>query len=116
MTYVTSAKTEAIIGDGQKVVGLEYTDRQSNLKRTVLLDGVFIQIGLIPNSAFLKNTAVALTKFGEIVIDEKNRTNVRNIYAAGDVTTTPYKQIIISMGEGAKAALSAFEDRMKAPI
>jgi alkyl hydroperoxide reductase subunit F len=116
VSFVTSAKTEAIIGDGTKVVGLEFTDRNSHLKKTVLLDGVFIQIGLLPNSGFLKKTNVALTKFGEIIIDEKNRTSVPNIYAAGDVTTTPYKQIIISMGEGAKAALAAFEDRMKAPI
>ena len=75
------------------------------------LNGVFVQIGLVPNSSFLKDT-VELTKFGEIVVDNKGRTSVPGIYAAGDVTTTPYKQIIIAMGEGAKAALAAFEDRM----
>jgi alkyl hydroperoxide reductase subunit F len=70
-----------------------------------------VQIGLVPNSQFLKGT-VNLTKYGEIIVDEKGRTSVPGIYAAGDVTTTPYKQIVIAMGEGAKAALAAFEDRM----
>jgi alkyl hydroperoxide reductase subunit F len=75
------------------------------------LDGVFVQIGLLPNSGFIKDL-VETTKFGEIIVDNKGRTSVKGIYAAGDVTTTPYKQIIIAMGEGAKAALAAFEDRM----
>lgn len=108
---VTSAKTEKILGDGQKVTALEYLDRQSQRSEQLSLDGVFVQIGLVPNSAFLKET-VNLTKFGEIITDEKGRTSEPGIYAAGDVTTTPYKQIIIAMGEGAKAALAAFEDRM----
>jgi alkyl hydroperoxide reductase subunit F len=70
-----------------------------------------VQIGLLPNSGFLKGV-VDLTQFGEIIVDNKGRTSVKGIYAAGDVTTVPYKQIIIAMGEGAKAALAAFEDRM----
>lgn len=108
---ITNAKSEEIVGDGHKVTGLVYTDRASSERRQIGLEGIFIQIGLIPNSQFLKGV-VDLSKFGEVVIDEKCRTSVKGIYAAGDVTTTPFKQIIIAMGEGAKAALSAFEDRM----
>lgn len=109
---VVNAKTSQIVGDGQKVMGLTYEDRAAqNQKREEQLDGVFVQIGLIPNSQFLKGV-VELTNFGEVKIDEKCRTSKKGIYAAGDVTTTPYKQIIIAMGEGAKAALAAFEDRM----
>lgn len=77
------------------------------------LDGVFVQIGLLPNSTFVKGY-LETSSFGEIVVDGKGRTSVPGIYAAGDVTTTPYKQIVIAMGEGAKAALTAFEDRMYA--
>lgn len=111
VAIVTNAKTQSIQGDGQKVNSLIYEDRQTHNAVTVDLDGVFVQIGLVPNSAFLKDT-VELTKFGEIVVDNKGRTSTPGIYAAGDVTTTPYKQIIIAMGEGAKVALAAFEDRM----
>ena len=109
---ITNAKTTTILGDGKRMNGLKYQDRTSDQEITLPLEGVFIQIGLLPNTQFLKET-LALNKMGEIVIDEKNRTSEKGIYAAGDVTTIPYKQIIISMGEGAKAALSAFEDRMK---
>jgi len=115
VSVVTSAKTERVLGDGQKVHGLEYFDRKGERLEKVDLDGVFIQIGLVPNSQFLKDV-VELTKFGEVVVDGKGRTSVPGIYAAGDVTTTPYKQIIIAMGEGAKAALAAFEDRMYAHV
>ncbi len=114
VSIVTSAKTQAIVGDGQKVVSLSYQDRKSEKSIQVDLDGVFVQIGLVPNTAFLRDT-VELSKFGEIVVDGKGRTSVQGIYAAGDATTTPYKQIIIAMGEGAKAALAAFEDRMLKP-
>lgn len=111
VSIITNAKTQNIVGDGQKVTALEYEDRTTQKIEKVTLDGVFVQIGLVPNSGFLKDT-VELTKFGEIVVDNKGRTSAPGIYAAGDVTTTPYKQIIIAMGEGAKAALAAFEDRM----
>lgn len=113
VTILTHAKTQRILGDGSKVNALEYLDRQTDKTEKIDLDGVFIQIGLVPNSQFLKGT-VELTSFGEIITDEKGRTSASGIYAAGDVTTTPYKQIIIAMGEGAKAALAAFEDRMYA--
>jgi alkyl hydroperoxide reductase subunit F len=111
VSIVTSAKTDKIVGDGQKVTSLEYVNRQNNERVTVDLDGIFVQIGLLPNSGFVKEI-VETTKFGEIVVDNKGRTSEKGIYAAGDVTTVPYKQIIIAMGEGAKAALAAFEDQM----
>ncbi len=112
---ITMAQTTELKGNGQKIHALEYTDRNSSEKKTFDVDGVFIQIGLLPNSEFLKGT-LELSKFGEIIVDEKGRTSVPGIYAAGDVTTTPYKQIIIAMGEGAKAALAAFEDRMRGEL
>ncbi len=110
-SIVTSAKTNLIEGDGQKVTALHYLDRKTDQPKKQELDGVFVQIGLLPNSAFVKEF-VETTPFGEIVVDPKGRTSVPGVYAAGDVTTTPYKQIVIAMGEGAKAALAAFEDRM----
>ena len=111
VSIVTEARTSQVIGDGTKVVSLEYEDRKTKTMMKVDLDGIFVQIGLLPNSGFIKDI-VETTKFGEIIVDVKGRTNVKGIYAAGDVTTVPYKQIIIAMGEGAKAALAAFEDQM----
>lgn len=108
ISYHTHVKTETILGNKEKVVALEYIERATNQKKQLELDGVFVQIGLSPNSQFIKDR-VALTKQGEIIIDHKGQTNDPAIFAAGDVTTVPYKQIIISMGEGAKAALAAFE-------
>ncbi len=110
---ITGAKTQKVNGDGTKVTSLEYVERQTDKVVTLPIDGIFVQIGLVPNSAFLKDT-VALNRYGEVEIDEKGRTSEPGIYAAGDVTTVPYKQIVIAMGEGAKAALAAFEDRMYA--
>jgi alkyl hydroperoxide reductase subunit F len=111
VTIVTEARTSTVLGDGQKVIGLEYENRQNGQMMKIDLDGIFVQIGLLPNSGFVKEI-VETTKFGEIVIDNKGRTSAQGIYAAGDVTTVPYKQIVIAMGEGAKAALAAFEDQM----
>lgn len=110
---VKSAKTTRVVGDGAKVTALAYEDRASGTQRELALDGVFVQIGLVPNSALVEGL-VALNRYGEILVDERGRTNVPGIYAAGDVTTVPFKQIVIAMGEGAKVALAAFEDRMKA--
>lgn len=110
---ITSARSHSVVGDGKKVTGLQYEDRKDGEIKTINLQGIFIQIGLIPNSAFLKDT-IELTPHGEIKVDSKGRTSEPGIYAAGDVTTTPFKQIIIAMGEGAKAALSAFEDSLRA--
>ncbi|MDO9181017.1 MAG: FAD-dependent oxidoreductase, partial [Bacteriovorax sp.] len=114
VSIITEARTSQVIGDGQKVISLEYENRKTKEIVKIDLDGIFVQIGLLPNSAFIKDI-VETTKFGEIVIDNKGRTSAKGIYAAGDVTTVPYKQIIIAMGEGAKAALAAFEDQMLAP-
>lgn len=110
-SIVMNAKTTELVGDGSKIVGFKYVDRVSNQEKQFAVDGVFIQIGLIPISGFVKET-VETTKFGEIIVDGKGHTNIPGIYAAGDVTTAPYKQIVIAMGEGAKVALAAFEDRM----
>lgn len=110
---ITNAKTEKVVGDGNKVIAIEYQNRLTEQTEKVDLDGIFVQIGLLPNSGFVKDL-VETTKFGEIVIDNKGRTSAKGIYAAGDVTTVPYKQIVIAMGEGAKAALASFEDQMLA--
>lgn len=110
---ITQAKTEKILGDGQKVYAMRYVDRVSGTSHELPLDGVFVQIGLSPNSASFKDL-LQTNRHGEIIVDQHGRTSVSGIYAAGDVTTTPYKQIVIAMGEGAKVALSAFEDRMRA--
>jgi len=108
VTIHVNAQTTAITGDGSKVNGLSFKDRVSGVEQNVALEGVFVQIGLVPNTEFLKGT-VELSKFGEIVVDAKGHTNVPGVFAAGDCTTVPYKQIVIAAGEGAKAALSAFD-------
>lgn len=108
VTIHTNAQTTEITGADGKVNGLKYKNRADGTENTVPLAGVFVQIGLVPNTEFLKGT-VELSKFGEIVVDSKGQTNVPGVFAAGDCTTVPYKQIIIAAGEGAKAALSAFD-------
>ncbi|MCB1982060.1 MAG: FAD-dependent oxidoreductase, partial [Rhodoferax sp.] len=97
-----------IRGDGSKVTGLTYKDRASGTEHQVELAGVFVQIGLVPNTDFLKGT-LELSRYGEVIVDERCATSVPGIFAAGDATTVPYKQIVIAAGEGAKAALSAFD-------
>jgi NADH-dependent peroxiredoxin subunit F len=113
VTVVNNARTTEVVGNGQTVTALRYMDRTTERIEEVALDGVFVQIGLVPNSALVKEL-VATNRMGEIVIDERCRTNKPGIYAAGDVSSVPFKQIVIAMGEGAKAALTAFEDRMRA--
>jgi alkyl hydroperoxide reductase subunit F len=108
VTIITSAQTTEVTGDGIKMNGLTYTDRETGENKHLVLDAVFVQIGLLPNSDWLKDT-LNLSKFGEIEINNHNATSLVGVFAAGDVTTTPYKQIIIAMGEGAKAALGAFD-------
>jgi alkyl hydroperoxide reductase subunit F len=108
VTVIKSAQTTEVTGDGQKVNGLVYKDRVSGEEKRVELEGIFVQIGLLPNTDWLKET-VELSKFGEIVIDAKGHTSVPGVFAAGDCTTVPYKQIIIAMGAGATASLSAFD-------
>lgn len=109
---VLNSETVKIVGDGKKVDSLQVKDMASGAERTVELDGVFVQIGLVPNSEAFKGL-VPINRAGEIEVDAACRTSAQGVYAAGDVTSVPYKQIVVAMGEGAKAALSAFEDRIK---
>ena len=109
---IKNAQVERVVSNQGKVTGLDYLDRNTTNQNTVELDGIFVQIGLVPNSQFLVNV-VELTSHGEIVVNENGETSEKGIYACGDVTTVPYKQIIISMGEGAKTALSVADYLMK---
>jgi alkyl hydroperoxide reductase subunit F len=108
VTVHTNAKTTEIAGDGQRVDALLFEDRATGETHRVALAGVFVQIGLVPNTEFLKG-AMELNRFGEIVVDAKGATSMPGVFAAGDATTVPYKQIVIAAGDGAKAALSAFD-------
>ncbi len=108
VSVIVSAQTTEVTGDGQKMDGLLYTDRNTGSSHRVDVAGVFVQIGLVPNTDWLKGT-VALSPRGEIVVSERGETNVPGVFAAGDCTTVPYKQIVIAMGDGAKAALGAFD-------
>ena len=108
VTVITNGQTTEVLGDGQRVTGLVYKDRVSGDPLNVELEGIFVQIGLLPNTEWLKG-AVALSPRGEIEVDSHGRTSVPGVFAAGDATTTPFKQIVIAMGEGSKAALSAFD-------
>jgi alkyl hydroperoxide reductase subunit F len=111
----TQAQTTEITGADGKVDGLDYTDRASGASRHVELEGVFVQIGLVPNAEWLKGT-LELSRFGEIVVDARGQTSLPGVFAAGDVTTVPFKQIIIATGDGAKAALGAFDHLMRAAV
>ena len=114
VTVLTNAQTTEVTGT-DKVNGLVYKDRVSGESKRIDLEGIFVQIGLLPNTDFLKGT-VELSKFGEIVVDAKGQTSVPGVFAAGDCTTVPYKQIIIAMGEGAKASLSAFDHLIRTSV
>jgi len=105
---ICQAQTTEITGAGGKVNGLTYTDRATGASRHIELAGVFVQIGLVPNTDWLKDT-VNLSKYGEIEVDNHNMTSMPGVFAAGDVTTIPYKQIVIAVGDGARAALGAFD-------
>ena len=105
---ILNAQTTEVLGDGSRVNGLLYKDRTTDEIKQVALEGIFVQIGLLPNTDWLKGT-VNLSRFGEIEVDARNHTNVPGVFAAGDCTTVPYKQIVIAAGEGSKAALSAFD-------
>ncbi len=115
VTILKMAQTTEVKGDGQKVTGLVYKDRTSEALHEVQLEGIFVQIGLLPNSDWLKGT-VELSRFGEIIVDAKGQTNIPGVFAAGDVTTVPYKQIVIAVGEGAKASLSAFDHLIRTSV
>ncbi|WP_020192832.1 alkyl hydroperoxide reductase subunit F [Pseudomonas putida] len=108
VNVITSALTTEVLGNGEKVTGLRYKDRTSDEQHEVALEGIFVQIGLLPNTDWLKGT-VELSPRGEIIVDAKGQTSIPGVFAAGDVTTVPYKQIVIAVGEGAKASLAAFD-------
>jgi alkyl hydroperoxide reductase subunit F len=107
-----SARTTEVLGDGQKVTGLVYENRIAGQRHTLDLDGIFVQIGLLPNTEWLKGS-VDLSSRGEIIVDQHGQTSVPGVFAAGDCTTVPYKQIVIALGEGAKASLAAFDHLMR---
>ncbi len=115
VTIHTNAQTTEITGADGKVNGLKYKDRATNVEHLVPLEGVFVQIGLVPNTEWLKGT-VELSKFGEVIVDSHGRTNLPGVFAAGDCTTVPFKQIVIAAGDGSKAALSAFDHLIRMPV
>ena len=115
ITVIKSALTKEVLGDGAKVYGLRYQDRENNTEHTVELEGIFVQIGLLPNTDWLKGT-VELSKYGEIMVDHKGATSMPGVFAAGDCTTVPYKQIIIAMGDGAKVSLAAFDYLIRSSV
>jgi alkyl hydroperoxide reductase subunit F len=115
VTVITQALSTEVSGDGKKVNGLVYTDRKSGQVHRIDLEGIFVQIGLLPNSDWLRGT-IALSERGEIVVDARGETSLPGVFAAGDVTTVPYKQIVIAMGEGSKAALSAFDYLIRSSV
>jgi NADH-dependent peroxiredoxin subunit F len=115
VSVITGAQTTEVVGDGQRVVGLKYRDRASGAMRDLELAGVFVQIGLIPNTDWLKGT-LKLSPRGEVEVDARGATSVPGVFAAGDCTVVPYKQIVIAVGEGAKASLSAFDHLIRSPL
>jgi alkyl hydroperoxide reductase subunit F len=115
VTVITHAQTAEISGDGTSVTSLSYIDRSTDEVHQIAVRGVFVQIGLVPNTAWLEGV-VEVNERGEILVDSAGRTNVSGIYAAGDCTTVPFKQIIIAAGEGAKAALGAFDYLIRTPV
>jgi len=115
VTVITGAQTTEVIGDGTRVTSLTYKDRQSGAPHTLELAGVFVQIGLVPNTDWLKGT-LKLSARGEIEVDARGQTSVPGVFAAGDCTIVPYKQIVIAMGEGAKASLGAFDHLIRSPL
>jgi len=115
VSIIMSAQTTEIHGDGKKVNGLSYKDRGNDVVHRIDLEGVFVQIGLVPNTEWLKET-VALSRFGEIEVDARGQTSVPGVFAAGDATTVPYKQIVIAAGDGSKAALSAFDYLIRSSV
>jgi alkyl hydroperoxide reductase subunit F len=110
---ILSAQTTEVTGDGSRVTGLTCRNRMTGKERTLPVEGIFVQIGLIPNTDWLKG-AVELTPSGEIEVNDHGATSLEGVFAAGDCTTVPYKQIVIAMGDGAKASLAAFDYLIRA--
>jgi alkyl hydroperoxide reductase subunit F len=115
VTVITGAQTTEVTGDDERVTGLVYKDRSSGASHGVALAGIFVQIGLVPNTGWLKGT-VKLSSRGEVEVDARGQTSVPGVFAAGDCTTVPFKQIVIAVGEGAKAALGAFDHLIRMPV
>jgi alkyl hydroperoxide reductase subunit F len=115
VTVHTEVLTTEVQGDGNKVTGLSYTDRRTGEGHTVPLEGIFVQIGLVPNTEWLRDI-VELSPRGEVVIDDRGQTSMPGVFAAGDCTTVPYKQIVIAMGAGATAGLSAFDHLIRTSL
>jgi NADH-dependent peroxiredoxin subunit F len=115
VTILTAAETTEVTGDGERVTGLVYRHRQSGVQNTLELAGVFVQIGLVPNTGWLTGT-LKLSPRGEIEVDARGQTSAPGVFAAGDCTVVPYKQIVIAVGDGAKASLSAFDHLIRAPL
>ena len=115
VTILTNARTTEVKGDGKRVTGLTYENRESGALVALPLEGIFVQIGLVPNTEWLKDT-IALSPRGEVVTDAHGATSLAGVFAAGDCTTVPYKQIVIAMGEGAKASLAAFDHLIRLPV
>lgn len=111
---VLNARTTEVRGDGSRVVGLTYEDRETNALHELAVEGIFVQIGLLPSTGWLEGSGVELSRFGEIIVDAKAATSVPGVFAAGDATTVPFKQIVIATGDGAKAALGAFDYLIRA--
>ncbi|WP_133405864.1 alkyl hydroperoxide reductase subunit F [Parashewanella tropica] len=107
INIITQAQTTEVLGNGTKVAGLNYTDRATGDGHHVELEGVFVQIGLVPNTEWLDS--IELTNRGEVIVDNQGQTNIPGVFACGDVTNSAYKQIIIAMGSGATASLGAFD-------
>jgi alkyl hydroperoxide reductase subunit F len=114
VTVIVSAQSTEVQGDGKRVTALVYQDREGGDSHRIELDGIFVQIGLLPNTDWLRGD-LALSPRGEIVIDERGATSMPGVFAAGDATTVPYKQIVIAMGAGSTAALSAFDHLIRTP-
>jgi alkyl hydroperoxide reductase subunit F len=115
VSIITHAQTTEVVGDGQKVIGLKYLERTTGETKELALAGVFVQIGLVPNTDWLRDT-VKLSPRGEIEVDARGQTSLPGVFAAGDCTVVPYKQIVIAVGEGAKASLSAFDHLIRSPL
>ena len=109
ITTIPNTLPAEVLGDGQKVTGIAWHDKDSGAAQRIDIAGIFVQIGLVPNTGWLKDSGLALSDQGEIEIDVRGQTSLPGVFAAGDCTTVPYKQIIVAMGEGAKASLSAFD-------
>ena len=113
---ITMAQTTEVVGDGTRVTALNYKDRNTDEIKQIEVAGIFVQIGLVPNSEWLKTSGVDLSPRGEIEVGAAGNTSMEGVFAAGDVTTVPFKQIIIAMGEGAKASLGAFDYLIRTPV